>query len=294
MSKRALGKGLDALIQVPSQDTDKTDVVLSLLLSDVRPNQDQPRKHIDDKALEELAGSIREKGVIQPIIVEKKGDTYLIVAGERRFRAAQQAGLQEIPAIVRSFSQNDRLIVSLIENIQRENLNAIEEAQAFETILRQTGMNQDDLARQVGKSRPAIANSLRLLKLPETMKLAVRDGDMSSGHARAILSVVNPSAQQTLFSQIMDQGISVREAEAKADQLNGGARGATRGAGTPQRGGGGRQTAPEIQEVEQQFIESLGTKVQLKGTLVRGKIEISYFSKDDLDRIYDLLIHTEE
>jgi len=283
-----LGKGLDALIQVPSQATDESDLVLTISLEKIRPNLSQPRKFIDEAALSELAGSIREKGVIQPIIVEKGRDSYVIVAGERRFRAAQLAGLAEIPAIIRSFTRDDRLIVSLIENIQRENLNPIEEASAFETIIRQSGMSQDELARQVGKSRSAVTNSLRLLKLPEKMQTAIKSGDMSSGHARAILSIVNPADREILFSQILDQGISVREAEANADQMNQGSRGSA-----DQRIPRNRQTAPEIQEVEQRFIESLGTKVQLKGTLSRGRIEISYFSKDDLDRLFDLLTKTD-
>ena len=289
MSKRALGKGLDALIQAPSPNLDERDMVLMLSLNDIRPDSNQPRKHIDEAALEDLAGSIREKGVIQPIIVEKNGDIYVIIAGERRFRAAQRAGLTEIPAIIRSFSQGDKLIVSLIENIQRENLNPIEEASAFETILQQTGVNQDELARQVGKSRPAIANSLRLLKLPEPMQIALKKGDMSSGHARAILSIVNAAEREILFSQILDQGISVREAETKADLLNHGSRGANSTV-EPKIS----KSAPEIQEIEQRFIESLGTKVQLKGTLGRGKIEITYFSKEDLDRLFDLLTNTDK
>lgn len=284
MSKRALGKGLDALIQAPAGALEEKDLVLTIQLNKIQPNRDQPRKHIDETALNELAGSIREKGVIQPIILEKTGDTYAIIAGERRFRAAQLAGLAEIPALIRSFSRDDKLIVSLIENIQRENLNPIEEASAFETIIKQTGMNQDELARQVGKSRPAVANCLRLLKLPQAMQNSLKRGDISSGHARAILSVVNPADQEILFSQIIQQGISVRDAEAGADQMNKGSRGAGN-LSSPQQ----KRVAPEIQEVEQRFIESLGTKVQLKGNLNKGKIEISYFSKEDLDRLFDLL-----
>jgi ParB family transcriptional regulator, chromosome partitioning protein len=288
VAKRALGKGLDALIQTESQKNDDQLAASELPIDEIDPNNDQPRKRFNDGALDELADSIREKGIIQPIIVEKKGERYRIIAGERRFRAAKIAGLEKVPVVVRHYESEEMFQISLIENIQRENLNPIEEASAYETIMKQTGLSQEALASQVGKSRSALANSLRLLKLNKRFKDALEDARITPGHARALLSVVNPSDQDYLFSKVVEDGLSVREAEDFADRLN-------LGGNTPKvKAKEEKKRSPDIISVEQKLIESLGTKVQLKGSLVKGRIEISYYSKNDLERLYDLLAEDEK
>ena len=283
MSKRALGKGLDALI-AQGPDSGKPGGVLELPVGEIDPSADQPRKNFEMQPLQELADSIKEKGIIQPIVVERQGQRYQIVAGERRFRAAKMAGLDKVPALVRHYSPDERLQISLIENIQRENLNPIEEAAAYSALLKQTGMRQEELAQQVGKSRSAVANSLRLLKLPPEYRDALSDGALSPGHGRAVLSVVNPADRDILFKRIVEDGISVREAEVLADRLNKGSRGARSTQAKPER-----KLSPDVLGVEQRLIESLGTKVKLNGSLAKGRIEISYFSKEDLERLFDLL-----
>jgi ParB family transcriptional regulator, chromosome partitioning protein len=283
VSKRALGKGLDALI-AQGPDSGKPGGVLELPVGEIDPSADQPRKNFEMQPLQELADSIKEKGIIQPIVVERQGQRYQIVAGERRFRAAKMAGLDKVPALVRHYSPDERLQISLIENIQRENLNPIEEAAAYSALLKQTGMRQEELAQQVGKSRSAVANSLRLLKLPPEYRDALSDGALSPGHGRAVLSVVNPADRDILFKRIVEDGISVREAEVLADRLNKGSRGARSTQAKPER-----KLSPDVLGVEQRLIESLGTKVKLNGSLAKGRIEISYFSKEDLERLFDLL-----
>lgn len=288
MSKRALGKGLDALISqgTISQETEPQTGVRELGIEDVESNADQPRKNFDAQALNELAQSIKEKGIIQPIIVEARDGKYQIVAGERRFRAAKIAGLSTVPAIVRVYNETEKLQIALVENLQRENLNPIEEAEAFNTLIDQMGLRQEDVAKQVGKSRSAIANSLRLLKLPQKIKKTLIEGSLSPGHGRALLAVANPADRDLLFDTIVSEAISVREAEIAADKLNKGGRGSKSSAKSSPKE---KKSDPEIQDVEQKLIEALGTKVKLKGTLSKGRIEISYFTKDDLDRLFDLL-----
>lgn len=289
MAKKALGMGLGALfgedepneeVSNRARDLEQLDINL------IRPNPDQPRKNFKVDALEELAESIRTKGVLQPIIVEKSGDNdYQIVAGERRFRASKRAGLEKIPVIIKNFSEEDKLEIALIENIQREDLSPIEEALAYKAIMDKSDLNQDQIARRVGKSRSAVANSLRLLKLPLEMQSAIEEGNLSPGHARAILSVVNPADQQLLFSRIKDYELSVRDAEKQAQDLNQSIRSLQPDKKPPKQ----KKVSPELQLMEQNLIDFFGTKVQLKGTLKKGKIEISYFSMDDLERIMDLL-----
>ncbi len=281
MSKHALGKGLESLI---AQGPDERDGVLDLPLEEIDPNVDQPRKNFESQPLQELADSIREKGIIQPIVVERLGARYQIVAGERRYRAAKMAGLEKVPALVRHLTPDERLQISLIENIQREDLNPIEEAAAYEALIKQTGRRQEELAQQVGKSRSAVTNSLRLLKLPQQYRDSLADGKLSPGHARAILAVTNPADQEVLFVRIIEDGLSVRGAEDLADRLNKGSRGVS-----PQPPKSGKASPPDVQNVEQRLIESLGTKVKLNGSLAKGRIEISYFSKEDLERLFDLL-----
>ncbi len=287
--KHGLGKGLDALLA--GTDADETRPAASgelrLPLDKLVANPNQPRRTFDEEALQELAASIREHGIIQPVIVEDKGNgTYLIVAGERRCRAARIAGLREVPAVLREFSDERRLEVALIENVQRADLNPMEEALAYRKLMEVTGLSQEEVAARVGKNRSTVANALRLIKLPEDIQTALSAGQLTSGHARAILSVVNPADQRVLFGRIVGDGISVRDAEKMAGELNGGIRAASpAGSGEKQA----KDRAPELMAMEQRFIDALGTKVSISGGLKRGSIKIDYYSMDDLDRLFSIL-----
>jgi ParB family chromosome partitioning protein len=288
-SKFGLGKGLDALLS--GTDADETRVEgngeIRLPLEKIRANPNQPRKVFEEEALNELAASIREHGVIQPIIVEAEANgTYMIIAGERRTRAAKMAGLREIPAVVRNYSAERRLEVALIENVQRSDLNPVEESQAYRKLMEITGLSQEDVAARVGKNRSTVANALRLLKLPEAMQNALGAGSMTPGHARAILSVVNPADQEILFGRILGEAISVREAEKYALELNGGSRA---GSAKSKDAAPAKHKEPELAAMEQRFIDLLGTKVSISGGLKRGSITIDYYSPEDLDRLYSIL-----
>ena len=288
-SKFGLGKGLDALLSGTDADETRTqgNGEIRLPLEKIRANPNQPRKVFEEEALNELAASIREHGVIQPIIVEAEADgTYMIVAGERRTRAAKMAGLREIPAVVRNYSDERRLEVALIENVQRADLNPVEESQAYRKLMEITGLSQEDVAARVGKNRSTVANALRLLKLPEAMQNALGAGSMTPGHARAILSVVNPADQEILFGRILGEGISVREAEKYALELNGGSRA---GSAKSKDAAPAKHKEPELAAMEQRFIDLLGTKVSISGGLKRGSITIDYYSPEDLDRLYSIL-----
>ena len=299
--KKALGGGLDALLG------DEIDIsgdsggpggerVRTLPIDAVKPNPEQPRKKIDPETLSELAESIRKQGVIQPILVEERADGgYMIVAGERRWRACGKAGLSEVPVIVRRFTPEQKLEIALVENIQREDLTPMEEARAYHHLIEALGISQQDVAERVGKNRSTVANSLRLLKLPEAMRSAVDGGRLSAGHARALLSVVNPSDQELLFSKITAESLSVRDAENAAAGMNRGSKpgsssGASGSSGTGGASGAPRPEDPEMRDLEEQFIAALGTRVNLRGDFSKGRIEISWFSRDDLDRIYRLII----
>jgi ParB family chromosome partitioning protein len=298
VSKKALGKGLDALLSPEPQKVDgdretarrgKESGVIFIPISDVVPNPDQPRKAFREESLDELAESIREKGIIQPIIAEKADEgMYRIIAGERRYRAAKKAQLEHIPVIIRSFTKEEKLEIALIENVQRDDLTPIEEAQAYHHLMQVTGINQEEVAQRVGKKRSTIANSLRLLKMPDDMRTALSEGKITSGHARAILSVVNPAAQKLLFERIVDKNLSVREAERQAGMLNEGKRNEKEDG--PARSPG--KKSPELIAIEQQLVEHLGTKVVVRGSNNRGKVEIEYYSSDDLERLYELLANT--
>ncbi len=298
MSKKALGKGLDALLSPEPQKVDgdrdtaqrgEESGVVFIPISDVVPNPDQPRKAFREESLDELSESIREKGIIQPIIAEKADEgTYRIIAGERRYRAAKKAQLERIPVIIRAFTKEEKLEIALIENVQRDDLTPIEEAQAYHHLMEVTGINQEEVAQRVGKKRSTIANSLRLLKMPDDMRTALSEGKITPGHARAILSVVNPAAQKLLFERIVDKNLSVREAERQAGMLNNGKRNQKKG-GPAQSPG---KKSPELIAIEQQLVEHLGTKVVVRGSNDRGKVEIEYYSSDDLERLYELLAKT--
>jgi len=285
VSKNALGKGLGSLLPQIDEDSVSGSTVHNLPLNLIHPNSTQPRKKFNEEALRELADSIKEQGIIQPIIVEKDGDRFNIIAGERRFRAARITGLFEIPAIIRKYTEAEKLEAALIENIQREDLNAVEEAKAYMQLMTTLNLNQEQVARKVGKKRSTIANSLRLLKLPDDMQSAVINNKITAGHARALLSILNPADMRILYSRILNDALSVRETEQQASVLNNGKR-----ENISKKPDTQKIADPELSRMEQQFIDALGTKVSVKGSLRKGKIEISYFSLDDLERIYDLLV----
>ena len=290
MSKKALGRGIDALINEvneaeESASHDRSDVK-RIPLRNIEANPHPPRTRFDEETLAELADSIKQQGIIQPLVVEKSTQGYTIVAGERRFRAARMAGLTEVPVLVRTFTDEEKLEIALIENVQREDLNPIEEAKAYRQLMDRNGLNQETLAKKIGKKRSTVANATRLLKLPEDIQESVSDGSLSSGHARAILSVVNPADQRILFSRILSEGLSVREAERQAAGFNRGVRSSEKAKNQNKTD---RQVSPEVQDIEQKFLDALGTKVTLRGNLQKGKIEISYYSKEDLERLYEII-----
>jgi ParB family chromosome partitioning protein len=285
VSKKALGKGIGALLgeDAPGEGAPPVEVSLSAL----KANPHQPRQEFSDSSLRELADSIREKGILQPILVEpaEQGE-YYIIAGERRARAARLAGLQTIPVIVRQFTRQEMLEIALIENVQREDLTPMEQAHAYRSLMDMAGLSQEQLAQRVGKERSTVANTLRLLKLPENAQEALTKGAMTAGHARALLTVVNPADASVLLKRIVDSGLSVREAEDAAAALNQGRRGAAKGA---RKAGSAARVDPELREMQQALLERLGTKVEIRGTSRRGRIEISYFSAEDLERLLKLI-----
>jgi ParB family chromosome partitioning protein len=238
--------------------------------------------------LQELADSIREQGIIQPILAEKVSQGYRIVAGERRWRAAKLAGLAEVPVLVREFSEEARMEIALIENVQRSDLTAMEEARAYRRLMEAFALTQDEVSKKVGKQRSTIANALRLLNLPEEMQNSVDKGELSAGHARAILSVTAAEGRSTLYREILSLRLSVRQAEERAANLNNpGAAPAKVPKLAPVPA---TRKLPELADLEQQFIDRLGTKVEIKGDGKKGRIEIAYYSGDDLNRVYEILL----
>jgi ParB family chromosome partitioning protein len=288
MSKRALGRGIDALLSVEAEGSTG---VTTIPVTSIKVSGEQPRKNFSNEALEELARSIESKGVLQPILVEPVGgDEYVIVAGERRFRAAKLARLKEIPVLIRSFSRLEKTEIALIENLQREDLTPVEEAQGYKTLIDLGKLTQEDIARRVGKNRSTVANSLRLLKLPEPMLEALDKGRISAGHARALLAVQKDADQEMLFHQILAHELSVREVEKRAAKLQGDTEAKDRGTGQHTEA---IRKSPEIRSIEERFIERLGTKVNIRGSDTKGKVEISYYSMEDLDRLYSLIVGEE-
>ena len=274
-------------ITVQVSEEDIKDRVLYVSVDKITPNVNQPRKSFDDDSLAELSASIKNQGVLQPLLVEKiTDDSYVIVAGERRFRAAKIAGLSEVPVIVKSFNEVQRIEVALIENIQRENLNAIDEAAAYQYLIQKSGLTQEEVAEKVGKKRSTVTNSLRLLQLPDQMKDDIVSGVLTAGHARAILSLVNPNDRVLLRDKIIEKELSVREAEEEAQALNEGKKVKVKRAP--------KARDPYIQGVEDKLLEAFGTKVEVKGNLKKGKLVIPYASQSDLERLYRLLSKSED
>ncbi|MDR0539102.1 MAG: ParB/RepB/Spo0J family partition protein [Spirochaetaceae bacterium] len=295
--KFGLGKGLEALLPIGDMERaefSKNAGEMFLPIERIVPNPGQPRKFFDEAALKELADSIHENGILQPIIVEEtsgdpiSGGVYTIIAGERRYRAAKLAGLERIPALVRSYSDEKRLTVSIIENIQRADLNPIEEAAAYKQLIDLTGMSQDEAAAKLGTKRSTLANAMRLLKLPEPVQNALISSEITPGHARAILSLEDESARGVLFERIIAESLNVRQAEKLAGDLLG-----SGGAGIKSAAPGGGKSSPSrdpnLEAMEQKFIETLGTKVRIDGDFSGGALKIEYYNADDLDRLYNLI-----
>jgi ParB family chromosome partitioning protein len=277
-ARQALGKGLGALIPekgVPEGEGKRA--LQQCGIEEVQPNPFQPRKTFSDEQLQELVDSIREKGILQPLLVRRKSDGYELIAGERRWRAAQRAGLREIPILVRDVSDSEMLELSLIENIQRENLNAIEEAEAYKRLVEQFHFTQEEISKKVGKDRTTIANTVRLLRLPPEIKLSLAEGKITMGHARAFLSLDGVDKQKLLWKKLLAGGLSVRQTESLVKRLR------TRSSPTP------RRSNPEWSALVEELQRALGTKVRIVGKRKRGKIEIDFFSPDELDRIIELL-----
>ena len=259
--------------------------VVQLAVDRLVPNPGQPRKNFDETEMRELADSVAEHGVIQPIIAADAGDgTFIIIAGERRTRAARLAGLAEVPAIIRKYTDQKRLEVSLIENIQRSDLNPVEEAVAYKNLMDFSRLSQEELAARVSKPRSTVANALRLLKLSADVQESLITGEISPGHARALLSVNDKIQREKLFREIKDRGLSVRDTEKKASALN-----APSAEEEDSKEKAAAKRPPEIVEMEEKFIGRLGTKVVIEGGLEKGRIHIDYYSMEDLDRLFNVI-----
>ena len=290
MKKSGLGKGLDSLIPSSTPVTTKTstkkeevpkEIKNVLKITEIAPNKAQPRKKFDEDALIELSESIKQFGLLQPILVQKQKDYYEIVAGERRWRAAKIAGLKEVPVIIKEFTPVELAEISLIENIQREDLNPIEEAQAYKRLLEEFHLKQDEIAERVSKSRTAVTNVMRLLKLDERVQQMLIDDKLSAGHARALLAVEDKEVQLTLATTIFDEGLSVRETEKLVRKLN---------KPPAEKEEPDRQETEIYQDIEERLKSIMGTKVMInRKKNNKGKIEIEYYSMEELERILDLM-----
>lgn len=280
--QRGLGRGLGALlgedVVTPAQEEKKSDEIMKLPIRLIDPNREQPRRDFDEEALKELAQSIKAVGVLQPIIVCRNGERYTIVAGERRFRAARLAGLEEIPAIARDWENQTRLEAALIENLQRDDLNPIEEAMGIKNLMEETGLTQEEASARLGRSRPAVANLLRLLNLPENVIQMLRDGRLSAGHGRALVTV-EPSKQEKLAQLCAAQGWSVRQLEKICKNAR-----EEKTEPEPKR-----RRDPQLKELENLARDTLGLRARLDGDMNSGKIVLNYYSQDDLQRVWDAL-----
>lgn len=279
--KLALGRGLDALLPElePAEGRFKDFFQCDIAL--IQPNRYQPRQRFNDAELEELTRSIKEKGVIQPLIVRKSESGYELVAGERRLRAAKLAGLQQVPVVIKQVTETELLELSIIENIQRENLNPMEEAEAYHRLIAEFDLTQDNLAHRIGKSRPAVANFLRLRQLPEQIKASLMDGVLSMGHARALLGADTAAQQLSAWRAVVAKNLSVRQTEALVKRLK----------RTKKKTAGPAQTTEQRQlaDIADRLSRRFGTKVLIRKKGKKGKIEIEFFSGDDLNRLITIL-----
>ncbi|XCP85542.1 ParB/RepB/Spo0J family partition protein [Roseburia hominis] len=297
IKRSGLGKGLDSLIpdnksvknvkkEAEKQEEKQNSGPVMMKINDVEPNREQPRKNFEEDTLLELSDSIKQFGVLQPLIVQKRKDYYEIIAGERRWRAAKMAGIKEVPVIIKEYTDQEILEISLIENIQRENLNPIEEAMAFKKLLHEFNLKQDEVAERVSKSRTAVTNSMRLLKLDERVQQMIIDDMISTGHARALLAIDDGELQYNLANRIFDEKLSVRETEKLVKDIK-----------NPKK----EKAKPEIknsfvyEDLEERMKHVIGTKVHVNHKANgKGKIEIEYYSDSELERIFDLLMTIRE
>lgn len=278
------GKGLEALISQKVENINSKGVT-DVDINKISPNREQPRRIFDETALEELAESIKQVGVIQPVILARDGDYYKIIAGERRWRAAKIAGIEKIPAIIRDYNEIVAFEVALIENLQRENLNSIEEANGYKKLVDEFGMNQEEVAEKVGKSRPSVANSLRLLNLDERVQKLVLENKISGGHARALLGLNEADKQHEIAEKIVENGLSVRAVEALVKTCN------------AQKSVDDKKSVfntTGYKSIEKNLKDLFGTKVKLNCKKNKGKIEIEYYSDADLERILELIKKIDE
>lgn len=274
MKRGGLGRGLDVLL--PQSNSLLETVVRDIAIDDIDPNTDQPRRDFDKEALEQLAQSIREAGVLSPILVVENGSRYRIVAGERRFRASRIAGLATVPCIVREMTSEQQMEAALIENLQREDLNPIEEAAAIRSLMQECGYTQDQAAKKLGKSRPAIANSLRLLNLPKEITDLVVTGDLSAGHARVLAGLESETRKLELAHQCVLHGWSVRRLEEASREK-------------PAAPKTVRTITPELEELQNSMREALGLKTTLTGSEKKGKIVLSYSTAEELEHLYEVI-----
>ena len=263
-------------------DASAAETVVFISLDDIRPNSAQPRKVFDQEALQDLASSIREHGVIQPVLLRPARNGYELVAGERRWRAARLAGLKQIPAIVRDLTDRQNMFYALIENMQREDLNSIEEARGMEEMMSAFGLNQEETAKTIGKSRSYVANALRLLRLPQDVQDLVMNGSLSAGHARAIAGLEGEELQSEAARKAVENGWSVRQVESYTGEQK-------KPAKRRRSRLSGKNRDKELAAVEQQITEALGTKVRIRGTEKKGKLELDYYSRGELERLIEIL-----
>jgi ParB family chromosome partitioning protein len=281
--KIVLGKGLEALIPTHGEGAANIPRYQMVPLERIAPNPMQPRRDFDEATLKELADSFKLNGILQPLAVRPNGSTFTIIAGERRFRAARLAGLKEVPVVLVADIDNTRMLeLALVENLQREDLNPLEAAEAYRRLIDECHLTQNELAEKIGKSRTAVANSMRLLGLPEEVKAMIRDGRLTEGHARAILAVEGAEARVAMAERIVSQSLSVRDAEE-----------VTRKPKPRRRRGSAPMPSPEIAEIENNLKRLFGTAVKLHYGLKKGRIEIEYYGDDDLDRILQLFARIE-
>ncbi len=281
-NKRALGKGIDALFgDIGLETKAEENIVREIPLADIDPNREQPRKRFEQEELERLADSIAAVGVIQPITVYQTGPRFTIIAGERRWRAARIAGLKTIPALVRDFDRVRRMEVALIENLQRQDLNPVEEALGIRTLMEECGLTQEAAAKRLGRSRPAIANLLRLLALPESVLTMLRLGELTEGHARAIAGLGTEREQEQMAMAVLERGMTVRQTEDAVRRTS------IKAIELPEK----LPTVPDesVRAVEEAARRTFGTKVTVEGDAARGRITIHYYTQEDLERIYAAL-----
>jgi len=284
MAKKALGKGLDALFQtyeagITEKDNNKNEIK-EIKIQDIDPNLDQPRKNFNQESIEELVASIKEHGIIQPILVKPEKERYTIIAGERRWRAARLAGLEKVPAIVMDVDKNEMLMIALVENLQREDLDPIEEAEGIRMLMKDYNLTQEQVAQKIGKSRPVITNALRLLSLSAKIQSYIKENKLTAGHARALLGLEDNKKREEVAELIIEKELSVRETEKLIKKIKDGEKNEKQN----------KEKPGYIIDIENKLEESLGTRVVITQGKKKGVIEIEYYNNDDLERIMEKIL----